>query len=433
MPFERIRLATLIVLCAVLFTTPARANWLNELWNQDRLTGEWGGLRTDLSKKGIDIDLRLSQYWQRVASGGDNVNSEYGGTMDYRLTIDTHKLFGTWEGFSIVAHARTRFGYDVNVDTGAFALQNAGMLMPAPDDYHNTDITGLVANQYLPLGENHLLLLSLGQYDVIDTVTGFFPHIGYGQEGFWNVNGLLTALPWFGAVRGLSLYGAMGITINKKHMIPQSGLMVLGTENQSTSQNNIYDSFNDGAFFAGFHRFIWEVDEKMGYFMVFVGGSTKDQASNDPHDFYINPGEGIENDREHKPWDIAAYIYQVFWQDTVNPDRKATFFIGGTYGPDDPQFAQWHAFSAIEAYGLMPSRPHDRMGVSGWYNGLSRNFKKLLSEADLRVRDTWGLEVYYNYQINKWLHFSPDFQLVRNEQTRDDIALIPGFRLVIDF
>jgi porin len=406
--------------------------YLKDVWDRDKLTGDWGGLRSDLSKHGIDIGLRLSQYWQRVASGGVDVNSEYGGTMDYRVNVDMHKLLGTWEGFSVNMHARTRFGYDVNADAGSFALQNAGMLMPAPDDYHSTDVTGLTVSQYLPFFGG-LANLTVGMFDVIDTVTGFFPHIGYGQEGFWNVNGLVTALPWFGAVEGLSLYGAIGVTVNEKHKMPQSGLLALGTENESTGMYSVHDAFDDGVWLAGFHRFIWEMDDKMGYFMVFAGGSTKDQASNDPSDYIFIPGQGIENTEEHKPWDIAAYVYQDFWQDKNNPERKMTFFTGGTWGPDNPQFAQWHIFASVEGFGLICSRPHDRMGLSGWYNGLSNEFVSLVSKVNIRLRDTWGLEIYYNFEINKWLHLSPDFQLVKNERTSDDIAIIPGFRLVVDF
>ena len=410
----------------------APGRYLKEVWARDKLTGDWGGLRSDLSKHGIDIGLRLSQYWQSVESGGVNQSSEYGGTMDYRVNLDMHKLLSTWEGFSVNMHARTRFGYDINEDAGAFALQNTGMLMPSPGKYHDTDVTGLTVSQYLPFFGG-LANLTVGMFDVVDTVTGFFPHVGYGQEGFWNINGMITALPWFGAVNGLSLYGAIGITVNEKHKIPQSGLIALGTENQSTGMYSIHDSFDDGVWLAGFHRFIWELDGKMGYLMPFVGGSTRDQASNEPNDWVFIPGQGIENDREHKPWDIALYIYQDFWQDKSNPERKMTFFSGGTWGSDNPQFARWHIFASVEGFGLICSRPHDRMGVNGWYNGLSNDFKSLMSTEALRLRDLWGLEIYYNFEINKWLHLAGDFQLIRNQRTRNDIAIIPGFRLVVDF
>jgi len=86
------------------------ANPVNEsIWTRDKLTGDWWGVRSDLSKRGIDIDLRLSQYWQDVADGGREENDEYGGTIDYRVNVDAGKLFGA-QGWSINMHARTRFG-----------------------------------------------------------------------------------------------------------------------------------------------------------------------------------------------------------------------------------------------------------------------------------------------------------------------------------
>jgi len=403
-----------------------------DIWTRDKLTGDWWGLRTDLSDHGIDIGLRLTQYGQWVADGGAYRTGRYGGTMDYRVNLNGKKLIGLWEGLSVNMHARTRFGHDVNDSAGAFALQNAGLLMPAPGDYDGTDVTGLIGSQFLPFFRGRLAVITLGKLDVIDTVTMFFPQVGYGQEGFWNVNALVTALPWFGAVRGLSLYGGYAATVNTKYKLAESGFLATGTRNVSTSWGSISDSFEDGVWLAAFHRFFWELDGKMGYVMVFAGGSTREQASNDPLDFVPIPGQGIENTEQKNPWDVAAYLYQVFWQAQGNPNRKATLLIGGTGGPDNPQFAQWHVFAAVEAFGLMTSRPDDRMGVSGYYNGLSGNFKDLVSPL-IDLRDTWGIEFYYNFAINKWLHLSADLQLIRNERAADDFAVIPGVRLVIDF
>jgi porin len=182
-------------------------DWLKDVWTRDKLTGDWRGLRADLHDHGIDIGLRLSQYGQGVASGGVDQNGEYGGTMDYRVNVDLAKAVGSWDGLSVSMHARTRFGKDVSADAGAFALENTGLLMPLPGDYYGTNITGLLVNQIFPLYAGHLGLLSLGKIDILDAVTLFFPSVAYGQEGFWNVNALVSALPWFGAVNGLSLYG----------------------------------------------------------------------------------------------------------------------------------------------------------------------------------------------------------------------------------
>jgi hypothetical protein len=42
------------------------------------------------------------------------------------------------------------------------------------------------------------------------------------------------------------------------------------------------DAFEEGAWLAAWHRFFWKLDDKPGYFMVFGGGSTREQASDDP-------------------------------------------------------------------------------------------------------------------------------------------------------
>lgn len=404
---------------------------LSGILSRPQLTGDWGGARTDLTDNGIEIGLRLSQYYQGVSSGGTNENSEYGGTMDYRVNADLKKALGTWDGLTVVMHARTRFGRDITADAGAMVLPNTGMVSQLPGEYHGTDITGLIASQTFPLGDKVGDLL-IGKFDVVDTVTGFFPNLAYGQEGFWNLHSSITALPWFGAVTGLSLYGAIGQTIRPEYGLGESGIIALGTENVSDTWRSIHDSFKDGVWLAAFHRFFWEADDKMGYFMLFGGYSTREQASNDPHDIVVIPGQGLQDDTRKNPWNIAAYLYQDIWQAAGNPKRKANIMIGGTVGPDNPQFAQYNIFANAEVFGLMESRPNDRMGVGAFYNTLSDNFKKLVRPV-VNLRDMWGVEIYYNAEIIPSVRLSPDLQLVRNEVSEDDFAVIPGVRLTVDF
>jgi len=435
-------LAALLSLYAALLATTTWAQdsktgaedintWAKDVWTRDKLTGDWWGGRTWLSKHGIDIDLRLSQYWQRVATGGVDLNSEYGGTMDYRVNADLKKLLGSWDGLSVNMHARTRFGQDINADAGPFVLPNAGMLMPLPGDYHGTDITGLTASQMFTLF-NRPADVTLGKLDIVDTLTGLFPWLSYGQDGFWNLNGIFPVLPWLGPIQGLSLFGGVAMSIHPEYGMPQTGFLAAGTKNVTTTWD-VSGSFDQGVFMLGFHRFFWgDPHDKIGHFTITGYGSTKDQASNDPIDFIDIPGQGIVSTERKKPWGVSAFVYQEFWHAEGNPNRKANFVIAGSAGPDNPQFAHWSVFANVEAFGPMASRPHDRMGVSGWYSGLSNNFIDLVSpEVDLR--DTWGFELYYNIAINKWLHLTPDIQFVQNEREADDFAIIPGVRLVMDF
>jgi porin len=406
-------------------TSPDRS--FKDIWNRDKLTGDWGGLRTDLADHGIDIGIRMSHFGQWVADGGVDTTGRYGGKVDYRLNIDASKLFGLWKGFYLSMHAETRFGHDVNAQAGAFALPNTPMLYPKPGGYNDTDVTGLTVTQMLFDGRAALLF---GKVHVVDLVTTLFPQVAYGQEGFWNVNSLVSALPWFRFVN-LSVWGGGGWTITDKGQM-QSGLIVFGHENVTTSWD-IGDSFKDGPSFFGFYRFFYDVADKPGYLLFGAGGSTKKYRSLDETDWFEIPGEGLEVDRTHHTFDVAAYLHQVFWQAAGDVKRHADFFMGGTIGDDNPNFSRWNLFASIETFGLMASRPADRMGISMWYSGLTNDFKNLASNFDIRLRDTWGVELYYNYEINKWLHLSPDFQLVKNQNTRDDLAVIPGIRLVMDF
>jgi porin len=401
------------------------------IWTRDKFSGDWFGMRSDLSNAGVDVDLRLTQYWQRVATGGKQQNDEYGGTMDYRVNFDGGKLIGA-QGWSINMHARTRFGEDISPDVGAFVLENAGMLMPAPGDYHETDITGLVVSKAFPIGDATIGDITVGKLDVLDTVTGFFPGFGNGQEGFWNANSSVSALPWFGAVAGLSLYGGYGVTVDKATGTATNGLLITGTENVSTEWGSLSDSFDD-VWIAAFHRFLWATDDgRPGYFMIFGGYSTKEQNSNDPHDFIFKHGEGIESTEDKRPWDIALYFTQDLWHADGNANRKVTLLSGGTFGPDNPQFSQYNFFTNVEMFGPFASRPYDRVGLAGFWNSLSDNYKDLVRPV-VELQNLWGFELYYSYAIAKSVHLTADLQLVETEIKDDDLAVIPGVRLMIDF
>ena len=73
------------------------------------------------------------------------------------------------------------------------------------------------------------------------------------------------------------------------------------------------------------------------------------------------------------------------------------------------------------------------MGASVWWNSLSDNYKDVVSFLDEDLQDLYGFELYYNYQIMPSVNLTADIQYVQNEWKNDDMAVIPGGRLVIDF
>ena len=61
------------------------------------LTGDWGGWRDNLSKKGVTLDLDLVQTGQGVPTGGRNSAWEYNGEALYDFNVNFGKL-GLWPG-----------------------------------------------------------------------------------------------------------------------------------------------------------------------------------------------------------------------------------------------------------------------------------------------------------------------------------------------
>src|SRR5262245_62957509 len=71
--------------------------WGGNFWDRPRLTGSWFGLRDEMGKKGVVLDLDLLLTPQGVASGGVSTEAQFWGNAEYTLNVDTQKL-GLWPG-----------------------------------------------------------------------------------------------------------------------------------------------------------------------------------------------------------------------------------------------------------------------------------------------------------------------------------------------
>jgi carbohydrate-selective porin OprB len=95
--------------------------------DRSTLTGDWWGVRDTLSVHGVAFDVSLTQLYQGVTTGGAERGFDYGGKLDYYVSIDGGKA-GLWPGFSVTTHVETRYGNDVNdidghAGTGVTALK----------------------------------------------------------------------------------------------------------------------------------------------------------------------------------------------------------------------------------------------------------------------------------------------------------------------
>ena len=91
------------------------------IWEQDTLTGDWGGARTALKDKGIDITLTYINEVFGVMSGGINRDASYEGRLEFSVDADLQKLVG-WNG------ATTHFTVYQLHNSGHLVSENVGSI-----------------------------------------------------------------------------------------------------------------------------------------------------------------------------------------------------------------------------------------------------------------------------------------------------------------
>jgi porin len=97
--------------------------WGGDLLSRPRLTGDWGGLRDDLGKKGAVLDVDLLMTPQVNMSGGRSTGGNFWGNLDYTLNLDTQKM-GLWPGGFFKFQGNTGIGSNIFQDVGALVPIN---------------------------------------------------------------------------------------------------------------------------------------------------------------------------------------------------------------------------------------------------------------------------------------------------------------------
>src|SRR5580692_11985645 len=149
-------IASLILVGVGLLSAPVPASaqpyavpdtWGGDFSSRPRLTGDWGGLRDELGKKGIVFDVDLLVTPMDVLSGGRSTGGNTWGNVDYTLNVDTEKA-GLWPGGFLNVSLDTGFGTNLSKDSGAIVPVNTAWLLPAPND-RTTALTNATFMQFL--------------------------------------------------------------------------------------------------------------------------------------------------------------------------------------------------------------------------------------------------------------------------------------------
>ncbi len=113
------------------------------------LLGDWGGLRTDLAKKGIRFRGWLTPNLQRVTSGGAQEDTAFGASGDFWSALDLHRM-GVIPGGLLVMRAEFDVGKSVTKSAGAIMTPNYNSILPisGETDRDMVSLTSLYYTQF---------------------------------------------------------------------------------------------------------------------------------------------------------------------------------------------------------------------------------------------------------------------------------------------
>lgn len=403
--------------------------WGGTFLDRPRLTGDWFGLRDEMGKKGIVLDLDLLQFPQGNMTGGRDTVAEYSGLAEYTLNVDSQKL-GLWPGGFLNVMAMSSFGDNVNNASGALVSPNIMSLLPQPNGTNTTALMNLSFMQFLSPKFGIVVgkLYTLGgdnnefAHDFhstfantaldFNTTLALVPFSAYG--------GTLIFLPWEGATFTVGVIDPSGTATN----------------------NDISEAFSTGVLVNGEGRVTIKPFGLVGHQLVGFVWSNKERFSlqQDPDNLarllldkrferLADPGPILRRilarffpellvptqpvNTTDNTWAVYYNFDQFLWSPQGDPKSGigAFFRFGISDGIANPIKYAYNV--GIGGKGIVPGRKQDTFGVGWARTQLSSSFIPFLRQRlNLGLDKEDAVEMYYNFSIAKWLNATLDLQVI---------------------
>ena len=435
------------------------ATWGGDILSRSRLTGDWGGLRDELGKKGVVLDVDLLMTPQVVMSGGRSTGGDFWGNADYTLNVDTQKL-GLWPGGFFKIQGDTGFGSNVFHDAGAIVPANTAALLPAPND-QTSALTNLTLMQFLS-PQFGMVAGKINTFDAAETEFYGNYRTQFQNTGF-NFPMTMSQVP-------LSAFGG-GIIVLPQEDIILSALAL--DPSGSPTSNDLGKAFSDGVMLVGNGKLTVKPFGLVGHQSLGFSWSDKQRFSltQDPSNLarfllnerfprLANPGPVLTNilgrffpallvpvqpaNRASSSWSMSYTFDQYFWQPDGDPKRGIGLFFGFGVSDGNPNPIQYSFLTGIGGKGVVPGRPDDSFGLGFARTEFSSSFVPFLRQnLNLGLQREDAIEMYYNAAVTPWLSVTADLQIINPGLTKAlnsfgqlanvDTAVVAGTRLRIRF
>jgi porin len=404
------------------------ATWGGDLSTRPRLTGDWNGLRDELGKKGVVLDVDLLMTPQSVISGGRRTGGNLWGNVDYTLNVDTEKL-GLWPGGFLKIEGDTGFGSNVFRISGAIVPVNTAALLPAPDD-RTSALMNLTFMQFL----SPQLGLFAGKINTLDLSETEF----YGDYRTQFMNSAFN-FPMTIQQVPLSAFGGGVIALPREDITLSA--MALDPSGTPTS-DNLGKAFSDGVMVVGSGQLTVKPFGLVGHQSLGFTWNDEQRFSlnQDPSNIALlllqdrfprlaNPGPVLNGilqqffpalltptqpaNRASSSWSMNYGFDQYFWQPDGDPKHGVGLFFGFGASDGNPNPVQYSFLTGIGGKGVIPGRPDDSFGIGIAQTQFSSAFLSFLRQKlNLGLQHEDAVEMYYSAAITPWLTATGDLQII---------------------
>lgn len=417
-------------------------------WGGDGITGDWFGVRTALSDRGVDL---FGSYTVDVfgnTTGGLKTGTIYAGLLQFGADVDLEKLVG-WQGGSVSTTWLWISGKDVSEElVGNFlTISNIASLQTLRmfelwfqqnffDDAVSLRVGQLAADSEFMISDYAGLFIN-GTFGWPAFASMNIPSGGPGYPmGTLGVRLALQPVEWFTfmsvAFQGdvfdqdVNLYGfryrlnaATGTTFLNEAQLRW---------NHAEEESGLPGAFKTGVWFQS-GRFADPLADStrsgnVGVYFIL------DQM------FFREPSASAEPPVSGKGPTDFKNAKQVAATAVEKSDQGLGFFTRVAVTPQDRNFVNFYFDTGLTYKGLIPTRDDDTLGIGFGYAQISNGARSSLREEGASpLGAEMVLEATYQVQVNNWLVVQPDFQYIINPNATTNLgnALLLGFRGEVTF
>jgi porin len=392
-----------------------------DFWTQEEMTGDWGGTRTRWKEKGVDMEFKLTQFYQGVARGGIQTGSVYNGVLKGEFKFDLEKL-GEMKFWSAELQMEMRYGGPMLGGTGTISPVNTAALIPGANGTVFS-ITAANVTKLFPkdLKKGNLFALSVGRYNLVDLIQeDFFG--GSGTEKFFNIAqiGPLTVLRQVPLITNGASFAYI------RHGEPFVTFTLLDPNDHSTNPG-LADLFTDGVTFYPGINFPTKYWGKTGKHSFGFAITTKKYTPFDAIRQVIIPGPPINPVQPKRGSRSISYVFRQYIVERAPHDGWGLFGQVAFADKDTSPITIFFELG-LGGNGLFKGRRREEFGIAYAYTDLSsvlKNNINLLTLGGRPLRAEHQVEGFYNFHIIPWLRLTGDLQIIRPTRTIAKTAIIP--------